>query len=244
MARARHRRSELSSPVSLWCAAFAASSVGLVLPLVGAGSATAASVGVWDSVAKCESGGRWSINTGNGYYGGLQFSQSTWAAYGGTAYAARADLAAKSEQIAVAEAVLAQQGPGAWPACSVRAGLSQGGSAADTTGQGGGAIRGSIGSRSGTGLPERQDSHRERGGSPAAVPSSAQRAAGSYTVVRGDTLSGIALSRSVSGGWQALYDANRDAVGPDPNVIFPGQRLTLSTGSRQQHRGAQTEAAN
>jgi resuscitation-promoting factor RpfB len=71
----------------------------------------------WDAVASCESGGNWSINTGNGYYGGLQFSSSTWLAYGGGAYAARADLAAKSQQIAVAEKVLAAQGPGAWPVC-------------------------------------------------------------------------------------------------------------------------------
>jgi hypothetical protein len=71
----------------------------------------------WDAVAACESGGNWSINTGNGYYGGLQFSPSTWDAFGGSAYAPRADLAAKSQQIAVAERVLAEQGPGAWPTC-------------------------------------------------------------------------------------------------------------------------------
>ena len=71
----------------------------------------------WDAVADCESGGNWSINTGNGYYGGLQFSQSTWAGYGGTAYAARADLATREQQIAVGEAVLAGQGKGAWPTC-------------------------------------------------------------------------------------------------------------------------------
>jgi hypothetical protein len=71
----------------------------------------------WDAVAQCESGGNWSINTGNGYYGGLQFSQSTWAGFGGTAYAPRADLASKAQQIAVAERVLAVQGAGAWPTC-------------------------------------------------------------------------------------------------------------------------------
>jgi outer membrane murein-binding lipoprotein Lpp len=71
----------------------------------------------WDAVAMCESGGNWSINTGNGYYGGLQFSSSTWTAYGGAAYAPRADLATKSQQIAVAERVLAAQGAGAWPTC-------------------------------------------------------------------------------------------------------------------------------
>jgi hypothetical protein len=71
----------------------------------------------WDAVAQCESGGNWSIDTGNGYYGGLQFDASTWDAYGGNAYATRADLATKAQQIAVAEQVLAGQGPGAWPVC-------------------------------------------------------------------------------------------------------------------------------
>ena len=71
----------------------------------------------WTGVAKCESGGNWSINTGNGYYGGLQFSASTWSAYGGGAYAPRADLASPAEQIAVAERVLVGQGIGAWPTC-------------------------------------------------------------------------------------------------------------------------------
>jgi hypothetical protein len=71
----------------------------------------------WNAVARCESSGNWSINTGNGYYGGLQFSPHTWAAFGGLAYASRADLASKSQQIAIAEKVLAVQGPGAWPTC-------------------------------------------------------------------------------------------------------------------------------
>ena len=87
----------------------------------------AASESTWNRVAECESSGNWSINTGNGYYGGLQFSQSTWEAYGGRAYASRADLASRAQQILVAEKVLAGQGPGAWPVCGARAGLSRGG---------------------------------------------------------------------------------------------------------------------
>ncbi|MGW0932173.1 LysM peptidoglycan-binding domain-containing protein [Streptomyces sp. NPDC002644] len=77
----------------------------------------------WECVAECESSGRWNINTGNGFYGGLQFKQSTWVAFGGRAYAARADLATKREQILVAQKVLASQGWGAWPVCSARYGL-------------------------------------------------------------------------------------------------------------------------
>ena len=80
---------------------------------------------MWDSVAACESGGNWGINTGNGYYGGLQFSSETWRSAGGTRFASRADLASKAEQIATAQRVLATQGPGAWPTCSARAGLTR-----------------------------------------------------------------------------------------------------------------------
>ena len=82
-----------------------------------AAPASAAAPNNWDAVAQCESSGNWAINTGNGYYGGLQFSQSTWAAFGGTEYASRADLATKAQQIAVAERTLDGQGPGAWPTC-------------------------------------------------------------------------------------------------------------------------------
>ncbi|WP_245753583.1 transglycosylase family protein [Geodermatophilus ruber] len=71
----------------------------------------------WDAVARCEASGNWSTNTGNGYYGGLQFSHRTWRAHGGTAYAPRADLATRAEQIAVAERTLHVQGRGAWPHC-------------------------------------------------------------------------------------------------------------------------------
>jgi len=103
-------------------------------PLMAAGNASAATAGQWDTVARCESGGNWSINTGNGYYGGLQFSNSTWAAYGGTAYAPRADLAARGQQIAVAEKVLAGQGKGAWPVCGRGlSGASYNGGAAPST---------------------------------------------------------------------------------------------------------------
>ncbi|MEU6487260.1 transglycosylase family protein [Streptomyces sp. NPDC046887] len=78
----------------------------------------------WGCVADCESSGRWHINTGNGYYGGLQFRQSTWEAYGGLKYATRADLATKQEQITVAQEVLRWQGWSAWPTCSKQYGLS------------------------------------------------------------------------------------------------------------------------
>ncbi|MFF9149679.1 transglycosylase family protein [Streptomyces sp. NPDC014861] len=78
----------------------------------------------WGCVAECESSGRWDVNTGNGYYGGLQFWQPTWIDYGGLKYARRADLATRQQQITVAEDVLRVQGWGAWPVCSKRYGLS------------------------------------------------------------------------------------------------------------------------
>ncbi len=82
-----------------------------------AAQAAAATDGEWDQVARCESGGNWGINTGNGYHGGVQFSASTWASHGGGQYAPSAELATKDQQIAVAERVLATQGRGAWPVC-------------------------------------------------------------------------------------------------------------------------------
>jgi resuscitation-promoting factor RpfA len=88
-----------------------------------ASPAQAASGQTWDRLAQCESGGNWAINTGNGYYGGLQFSASTWRVFGGTQHAARAHQASRAQQIATAERTLAAQGWGAWPACSRKLGL-------------------------------------------------------------------------------------------------------------------------
>ena len=116
--------------------------------MVVAPHATAWDVTVWDRVATCESSGNWSINTGNGYYGGLQFSASTWKAFGGQAYAPQAHQATNAQQIAVARRTLHTQGPGAWPTCSVRAGLTRENGGADPNAQplgsdGGGSSSGS-----------------------------------------------------------------------------------------------------
>ncbi|HIW95334.1 MAG TPA: transglycosylase family protein [Candidatus Corynebacterium gallistercoris] len=97
-------------------AAPAAAAGGAAAPAVAGGS-------VWDQLAQCEAGGNWSINTGNGFSGGLQFTPSTWAGYGGTQYAPSAHLATREQQIAVAERVQAAQGWGAWPACTAKMGL-------------------------------------------------------------------------------------------------------------------------
>src|SRR5690606_8568513 len=127
-ARGRHRRAR-NSRLTRLTLAISVGGAGVALPLIATGNANAASVDTWDRVAQCESTGNWNINTGNGFYGGLQFTQSTWEAFGGTQYAPRADLATKDQQIAIAEKVLDGQGPGAWPVCSVKAGLTKGGPA-------------------------------------------------------------------------------------------------------------------
>ena len=106
--------------------------VALTGAILGAGAAMAAPTATaapdsdWDRLAQCESGGDWHINTGNGYYGGLQFAAGTWNGFGGGEFAPTADKASRIEQIYVAEKVLAQQGWGAWPACSASLGLTSG----------------------------------------------------------------------------------------------------------------------
>ncbi|WP_228978698.1 transglycosylase family protein [Streptomyces sp. DH12] len=124
----RHRRPR-QAPALVVAAGVTGSAI--ALPLLGAGTASAADAETWNRVAECETGGMWSADLGNGYYGGLQFSQETWQAYGGTAYAPRADLASRAQQIAVAEKVYAAQGAAAWETCAPIAGLTGGsGSAA------------------------------------------------------------------------------------------------------------------
>ncbi|MGV9942633.1 transglycosylase family protein [Streptomyces sp. NPDC003401] len=213
-ARGRHRRYQ-PNRINRASLTVTAGGAGMAIPLIGAGAAEAADVDTWDKVAACESTNDWNINTGNGYYGGLQFTRSTWEAYGGTRYAPRADLATKDQQIAVAERVLDGQGPGAWPTCSVRAGLTAGGDAPDIEPTGAPAR---TAARPAAGLKDVQ---------PQTTPQSRAGTARMYTVVRGDTLSEIADAEDVRGGWQRLYAANRTTIGTDPDLIVPGQRLDL-----------------
>ncbi|WIM68350.1 DUF3235 domain-containing protein [Corynebacterium breve] len=102
----------------------AGAAVAVAASTLAAPTANAAPDSDWDRLAQCESGGNWAINTGNGYHGGLQFSRSTWQAYGGGEFAPTANLATREQQIVVAERTLAGQGWGAWPACSARLGLN------------------------------------------------------------------------------------------------------------------------
>ncbi|WP_308437413.1 transglycosylase family protein [Streptomyces lacrimifluminis] len=124
----------------------------MAIPLLGATGASAASGTTWDRVAECESGGSWSADAGNGFYGGLQLTQDDWEKYGGLAYAARADQASRSQQIAVGEKILADQGAGAWGACALLSGLGKDAGSADVdTGVVEGDTSGSTGG-SGLGL--------------------------------------------------------------------------------------------
>ncbi|MEU6126874.1 transglycosylase family protein [Streptomyces sp. NPDC047123] len=134
--------------------------------------------GPWHCLAQCESSGRWQTNTGNGFYGGLQFWQPTWEEHGGLTYAPRADLATKEEQIKVAEKVLRTQGWKAWPVCSKEVRI------------------------------ERFDRRLHR-------------------VKAGETLSSIARTQHVKGGWQALHKANRDKLGSHPDRLAVGTLLVI-----------------
>jgi resuscitation-promoting factor RpfA len=206
-------------------AVVAAGALALGVTTLTGGTAHAATGSTWDRLAQCESGGNWSINTGNGFSGGLQFTPSTWRAYGGTAYASSAYKAGRSAQIAVAQRVLASQGWGAWPACSAKLGLR--GKAG-----GGSASMFSVPRRTPTRHRAPEISRSEvrtplatpgRRGAPSVAPA---RGA-TYVVKPGDSLSRIAARNGVTGGWRSIYALNRAQVGVDPNLIFPGQRLRL-----------------
>jgi len=218
------RRGATLAAVSIAGVALSASAANAAVP-------TATSSSVWDSLAQCESSGNWGINSGNGYAGGLQFSPSTWAAYGGTGSAASAS---REQQIAVAERVQAGQGWGAWPSCAAKLGLT------------GGAVAPQSTSVAPTSVPAPAKAPAKAAAPKAAAPkavapkAAAPKAAApaarhvaevplsgeSYTIQSGDTLSKVADKLNIAGGWQLLADANATTIS-DPDVVFPGQVLQL-----------------
>ncbi|MFB7779280.1 transglycosylase family protein [Streptomyces bauhiniae] len=333
----RHRRPR-QAPALLVAAGVTTSAI--AIPLLGAASAHAADGTTWDKVAECESGGSWSADTGNGYYGGLQISQDDWDKYGGTQYAASADQASRSQQISVAEKILADQGTTHWATCALLAGLTSNSGSVDvdtgvsespSAGQDGsdksddtsseapdagassdgsdssglgdsspssdssdssakdtgkpspsasekdaadGAKKDTGASRSDASAPPAADHGYKDSGSPSGAPAAeddeswedggswslvdtgdlggggrhrggnaeesvtegqhtagagrhATASPGSYTVRDGDTLGSIADSLDVDGGWEALYSANKQAIGANPNHVDPGQTLKL-----------------
>lgn len=306
----RHRRPR-QAPALLVAAGVTGSAI--AIPLLGASGASAADGTTWDRVADCETGGAWSQNSGNGYYGGLQLSQEDWEKHGGLDYAASADLASRSQQIAVAERILADQGVGVWRTCGLLSGLQQdkGSESSDSSESSGSkdssGLLDSLGSSPSASpssppssspdasspskgkstetdkSPESADpsqsrksdaspsatseggksgdsrqgddssasadtgSGRHRGpsadethasGSDRAEKSTGRHSApadessgdaseGAYIVGVGDSLWSIADALRVSGGWHALYEGNERAVGADPDLIHPGQTLTV-----------------
>ncbi|HCN40596.1 transglycosylase family protein [Rothia sp. (in: high G+C Gram-positive bacteria)] len=176
-------------------------------------SANAAPLEAWDALAQCESGGNWSINTGNGYHGGLQFSQSSWNAAGGSGSPA---AASKAEQIRVAENLLQMQGWGAWPSCNAQLGLS------------------AYGTSSAPANLAPQSNEVAEIAAPTVVeaapvaeaPAVAEApVANTYTVVAGDTLSEIAYAHGFS-SWDALLAANSELI-TNAHVIEIGWELTI-----------------
>ena len=180
-------------------------------PIAMAAPASASYAPDWDMLAQCESSGDWSINTGNGYYGGLQFSLETWRAYGGSGYPHEAS---KYVQINIAEEVLAAQGPDAWPSCSSSTGWYMAGSSGSYQGsntEGGGASSSQV-----------------EAAAPEAAPVVARVAKsnpeGDYTVKPGETLSEIAAKQNVEGGWTKLHQLNKEYIS-DPDFILVGQKI-------------------
>ncbi len=172
-------------------------------------AATPASATNWDAIAQCESGGNWSINTGNGYYGGLQFTQSTWKAYGGTG---SAQGASREQQIAVAERVLQGQGIGAWPVCGKKGGGSS-------------APHAASGKTTKKVAPKKSTT--AAAPKPAAAPvvgTTSDNPNGDYTVVAGDTLSKLATKFNVQGGYKKLQDLNAKYI-PNADLILVGQKI-------------------
>ena len=205
------------------------------------GTAQAAPTHNWDGVAACESGGNWHINTGNGFYGGVQFSASTWRAYGGGKYASRADLATKSEQIAIAENVLRGQGRGAWPVC----GRNLTDASASASAQHTARHAAKQTTRHTTKYVVHQapvhhtTAHHTTAHHTTVHHATAHRATLGHTTVQahptsthtykvrsGDTLFRISVRKHVHGGWQSLAHLNRATI-HNPNLIFVGQTIKV-----------------
>ena len=209
--RGKHRK-ESRTISGVAKVAIAGAILGAPIAMAAAPANAATSSVNWDAVAQCESSGNWAANTGNGYYGGLQFTVSTWRAYGGTGMP---NQASRDEQITVAERVLAGQGIGAWPVCG-KHGL--GGSASYSASSSHASAQSSTPKVTTPKVTTPKVTTQSAPAAPASAPN------GDYTVASGDTLSAIAGKLGVSGGWQGLWDKNKNVVS-NPNLIFPGQSL-------------------
>ena len=228
-------------------------------------AANAVDGATWDALAQCESGGNWSINTGNGFYGGLQFTQQSW---NGVGMSGSPATASRAQQIEAGERLLAIQGWGAWPACSAKLGLygktgaaptyteptttvaaqsqtqqtytapaAQAAPAAPAAQAAPAAVEAPAAAPAAQAAPAAVEApavapaapavEAPAAAAPAAAPVAAPKAAaGTYTVVPGDSLSLIAAKLGVAGGYQAIAAANTDII-YNVDLIFPGQVLTI-----------------
>ena len=206
-------------------------------------AANAVDGATWDALAQCESGGNWSINTGNGFYGGLQFTQQSWNGVGMSGSPANAT---RAQQIEAGERLLAIQGWGAWPACSAKLGLYGKTGAAPTYTEPTTTVAAQSQTQQTYTAPAAQAAPAAVEApaaapaapvapaveAPAAAPvaeapaAAPKAAAGTYTVVPGDSLSLIAAKLGVAGGYQAIAAANTDII-YNVDLIFPGQVLTI-----------------
>jgi LysM repeat protein len=197
----------------------AALALALGIGLATTSPAEASSKTVWDRVAKCESGGRWKINTHNGYYGGLQFSARTWSGFGGKKYASSANKATKAEQIAIARRVLARQGPGAWASCGRKAHLTK---------KNGKANRHATPSTNpGVNHKAKASAAKKKAPAKTAPKATTSKVHKTIHVKRGDTLRKLAKRYNVKGGWRGLWKLNKKAL-HSPNQIYVGQVLRIS----------------
>jgi len=226
-------------------------------------AANAVDGATWDALAQCESGGNWSINTGNGFYGGLQFTQQSW---NGVGMSGSPATATRAQQIEAGERLLAIQGWGAWPACSAKLGLygktgaaptytepttvaaqsqtqqtytapaAQAAPAASAAQAAPAAVEAPVAAAPAAPVAPAAPAV-EAPAAPAAAPAveapvaaapvaAPKAAAGTYTVVPGDSLSLIAAKLGVAGGYQAIAAANTDII-YNVDLIFPGQVLTI-----------------
>ena len=229
-------------------------------------AANAVDGATWDALAQCESGGNWSINTGNGFYGGLQFTQQSW---NGVGMSGSPATATRAQQIEAGERLLAIQGWGAWPACSAKLGLygktgaaptytepttstaatttvaaqsqtqqtytapaAQAAPAAPAAQAAPAAVEAPAAAPAAQAAPAAVEAPAAAPAAPAveapaAAPVAAPKAAaGTYTVVPGDSLSLIAAKLGVAGGYQAIAAANTDII-YNVDLIFPGQVLNI-----------------
>ena len=213
-------------------------------------AANAVDGATWDALAQCESGGNWSINTGNGFYGGLQFTQQSW---NGVGMSGSPATATRAQQIEAGERLLAIQGWGAWPACSAKLGLYGKTGAAPTYTEpttvaaqsqtqqtytapaaqaAPAAVEAPAAAPAAQAAPAAVEAPAAAPAAPAveapaAAPVAAPKAAaGTYTVVPGDSLSLIASKLGVAGGYQAIAAANTDII-YNVDLIFPGQVLNI-----------------